>query len=158
MLFHPPPRNSIASNRLHPSVAIGVRASVFLVILVCMATESAWARCGSASRQLLWRHASSEELIRWDGSTATADPMERGVVMSHDEDGERECSRCRCRRDGEPHRPLDVEGIKTISMHVIAVSRAAWIRGLDSRSGRIVPSDTLGLSQSLSVLERPPRA
>lgn len=158
MLSQSPHQNSIASTSLQPRVAVGVRLCLFLAILGCCLTEGAWARCGSTSRQLLWRHASAEELIRWDGSTTHVAPVDRGVGMTHKEDGERECSRCRCRRDGEPHRPLDVEGIETGSMHVIPVSQAGWFRSVDPRSGRIVPSDTLVLSRSLGVLERPPRA
>jgi len=149
---------SISGNRFR-SIALGVMA---LALFLGWVSEAS-ARCGASPRQMLWRNATNEELIRMDPSDlmATASPkipaiFEQDLGMVHD-DSDRPCSSCRCKNQKDPGIPLETAQTDSSPLPICRFPGSP----ISSRTpflGMMISSvcDTF-LCPSLGLLDRPPR-
>lgn len=142
------------------SLSLAFRGWVILAALLIVGgvSSEAFAKCGASSRQMIWRMGSTSELLNWNGSTARqayASSADSGMESS--EHGERECTRCRCRKEGE--RPLypDLDLVKTSQQPVVSSRDAHCSYELDPSTGVMAVSDATFSGCSLDGFERPPR-
>jgi len=131
----------------------------FLAIGFCVLCDDAFAKCGASTRQMIWRNGSSSDLLTWDGSTLRRDNGSASDFgMESTEHGERECTRCRCRKESD--RPLfpDLELLKTAQQPVVSCGFSNDFEGDASLSVCVSINDATFFGRGLGELERPPRS
>lgn len=135
---------------------------VWCVLLLLGFSSEAQARCGSSSRQMLWRNSTNAELIRLDAAVfvPTAGPRidSQATVdsgMSHQDD--RPCSTCRCRNEKEPGVPLESLATESTSSPVCRSNDRLEAVLLELMNSSIADLCDAFLGPSLGLLERPPK-
>jgi len=138
-----------------------VQLSLVVVFCLGMSLEVS-AKCGSSTRQMIWRNATNAELIRLDNSyfiprTASKNGIETTLVTAMSHESDRPCSSCHCRDEKQPAVPVNSVISKTNNLPICRFSElpvAVLLPLLDSSLANL--SDTF-LSPPLGLLERPPR-
>lgn len=126
-----------------------------MLLVTLLSSGSAMARCGDGTRHMIWRYASTSDLIEWDGRTTSITPDPAASTMSEDHFSKK-CSQCQCPRHDQPRIPMDsvIRDSSPVPM-VISVSPRLSSRCLVPRDRRIVWDESF-LGCCLGVLERPP--
>lgn len=118
-----------------------------------------FAKCGASTRQMIWKTGSSSDLLTWDGTTSARDNGSfAGASMDSTEHGERECTRCRCRKESE--RPLfpDLDLVKTSQQPVVSSKDLSGIEGTTALTDCVSVTNATFCGRGLGELERPPRS
>ena len=144
--------------------SVSVTILAFLVMGFFALCDDAFAKCGASTRQMIWKTGSSSDLLTWDGATATRDGVAfsggafSGASMDSMEHGERECTRCRCRKESE--RPLfpDLDLVKTSQQPVVSCHDLNGIEGTAPLADCVSIVDATFFGRVLGELERPPRS
>ena len=138
---------------------VSVTLLAFLVIGFFALCGDAFAKCGASTRQMIWKTGSSSDLLTWDGTTATRDKAaSSAATMDSMEHGERECTRCRCRKESE--RPLfpDLDLVKTSQQPFVSCDDLNGIEGTAPLADCVSIVDATFFGRVLGELERPPRS
>ncbi|MFN9986686.1 MAG: hypothetical protein ACK52S_14145 [Pirellula sp.] len=131
----------------------------FLAVSLIALSGDSYARCGASTRQMIWKTGSSSDLLTWDGATIGRDRFSTsGAAMDSTEHGERECTRCRCRKESE--RPLfpDLDLVKTSQPPVVSCDDGNGFEGAAPLSDFVSSIDATFFSRALGELDRPPRS
>lgn len=135
-----------------------------LMISICIGMSGdASAKCGSSTRQMVWRNATNAELIKLERSffapeVASKTGAETPLVPQMTHDSDRPCSCCHCKDDKQPSIPVQSLASKTSSNPICRfceMPEAVLLPLLDSSIANLC--DTF-LSPTLGLLERPPRS
>lgn len=135
-----------------------------LMISICLGMSTdAFAKCGSSTRQMVWRNATNAELIKLERSffspeVGSKTGAETPLVPQMTHETDRPCSSCHCKDDKQPSIPLQSPVIKTNSNPICRfceMPEAVLLPLLDSSIENLC--DTF-LSPTLGLLERPPRS
>jgi hypothetical protein len=135
-----------------------------LMIGICIGMSAdASAKCGSSSRQMIWRNATNAELIKLERSffapeVASKTGVETPLVPQMTHDSDRPCSCCHCKDDKLPSIPLQSLASESNTNPICRfceMPEAVLLPLLDSSIANLC--DTF-LSPTLGLLERPPRS
>lgn len=144
--------------------SIATLIHLVLMISICIGMSGdASAKCGSSTRQMVWRNATNAELIKLERSffapeVGSKTRAETPLITQMAHDLDRPCSSCHCKDDEQSSIPLQSLVTKTNSNPICRFSempKALLVPLLDSSIANLCETF---LSPTLGLLERPPRS
>ncbi|MFN7730509.1 MAG: hypothetical protein ACK5OB_01305 [Pirellula sp.] len=111
------------------------------------------AGCGYAPQPMVWRFATSDQLLTWDGNSAVQVTQPRFHAT---DELSTPCSQCRCPRQDQPRVPLEALPRFTLETLGLVPDQDRVMHPSDPEIPPRVEDESFS-TLGLSVLDRPPR-
>lgn len=141
-----------------------VQVALFFALFAGMMSSDAYARCGQAPRQMLWRFGTTAELLRWEAPELRAGPQPVVFdVRSEMSDSSHSepwggCTKCQSKDDTRKSVPLVPQGTgRSVSDMGLASEEVDNLCSPSFSAMNFVPDEVV-FSIDLEGFERPPRA